>query len=118
MAKARKDYLRDADDDFIDCRVDGHNWEEQGSYMNGKEVHRVLQCQRCDSYAVVEWGKTAGTRNGRKNKYTPGYLNNTGEHFTRDELRIEKIRRTKFKGGTKEFDKVLAKIDEEMESYR
>jgi hypothetical protein len=84
--------------------------------MNGQHVHVVLQCQRCDSYAILQWDKAAGTANPRRYKYTPGYLNTTGEHFTRADARLERIRRTKFKS-LAEFDKVMAAIDAEMDSF-
>lgn len=117
MAKRRDDYLSNADDDFVDCRSLGHNWDDVGDFMNGRSVHLVLQCQRCESYVVVEWSKSAGTIESRKPKYTPGYLNNTGQPVSRADARLERIRRTKFQG-TKEFEKLIAKIEEERESYR
>lgn len=117
MAKRRSDvdYLTSVDDDFIDCRVFGHRFEGVGDYMNGQYVYLVQQCARCDSYVVIEWHKSAGTNNPRRYKYTPGYLNKTGNSFTKDEARLEKISRTTF-GGSKEFDKLMEKIDREQAS--
>jgi hypothetical protein len=117
MANRRDDFLSNADDSVVECRAFSHNWEDAGDFMNGRSVHIVLYCGRCDSYAVVEWSKSAGTIEGRKYKYSSGYLNNTGQPVTKADARVERIRRTKFQG-TKEFEKLLDQIDEERESYR
>src|SRR5262245_41912326 len=118
MAKRKVDYLSNVDDDLLDCRTLRHNWEDVGDYLNGQHVHLVLQCQRCGSYAILEWSKTAGTVSSRRYKYTEGYINKTGERITQADERVERIRRTSFSGGTKEFEALLDKIDEEWESYR
>jgi hypothetical protein len=119
MARRKSgDYLSNVDDTLLECRTLGHNWEDVGDYLNGQQVHLVLQCQRCDSYAVVQWSRSAGTIDGRRYKYTEGYINKTGEKITKAEARVERIRRTSFTGGTKEFDALMNEIDREWESYR
>lgn len=118
MARRKNDYLTEVPDDFLDCRVFGHRWDPIGDYMNGQHVHEVLQCDRCESYAIVQWAKTSGALSGRRrSKYTPGYLNNTGQSITKNEARQERIGRTKFKT-TAQFERLMDQIDRERESYR
>jgi len=112
------DYLSGADDDFVDCRAMGHALIDVGDYMNGQHVHLVTQCQRCESYFILRWDKQAGTADPRQAKYTPGYLNTTGSgRIPKAEARLEKIRRTTFKS-LAEFDRLMTKIDKEMEGFR
>jgi hypothetical protein len=112
---SQPDYLTHVDDDYIDCRVFGHRFSDIGDFIDGHFVYLVMQCERCDSYAIVEWHRDAGTNSPRKYKYAPGYLNTTGVPFSKDDARLEKISRTKF-ASSKEFDKLMKSIDHEMES--
>jgi hypothetical protein len=111
MAK-KGEYLYDTVDEFLECRTLRHAWKGEGRYHDGEEVYTVLQCQRCDSYAVLTWSRT-GEHLNREYYYTPGYLNKSGERFTKNDVRAEAIRRTKF-GPRTEFQQML----ERLEAYR
>lgn len=112
---SKNEYLANADDDFIECRAFRHQWNRVGTYYEGGEYQHVLQCSRCDSYALLEWASHGG-QYARRMIYTDGYLNKTGDHFERDDLRAETNKRSKIKGGTKEFDRFVEKLT--GEKYR
>jgi hypothetical protein len=106
----RNPYLASADDGFLNCREFRHQWDPQGRYYENKEVFIVLKCKRCDNYALLTWD-ARGKRIERRMVYvTEGYLNKTGERFSPDERRAEIIKRSKWQGGTKEFNSLLDKL--------
>ena len=118
MARRKGDeFLSNADDVVISCRALGHVWVEESDYFEGQQVWLVMQCTRCESYRVQEWARNTGTVEGRKYYYSPGYVNTTGQSFSRAELRKERIKRTTFQGGSQEFEQALERIAQTMEKY-
>src|SRR5262245_61002997 len=117
MARRNEGFLHDADDVVINCRALGHRWVEESDFFEGSTVWLVMQCSRCDSYRIQQWSRDTGAVENRKYYYSPGYVNATGERFSRGELRLERIRRTKFRGGSQDFEKALDRIVATQEAW-
>jgi hypothetical protein len=84
--------LRDYDADYLVCRNLGHRWVLFGWFTKLGEVHRKLDCERCDAERTDRWTRN-GMRLGNRYLYPDGYRAQADAPVTAADVRVEMLRR-------------------------
>lgn len=66
------DALHESSDEYLECRDLRHPWTIVGLFYVGKEIHRRLVCERCETEATDRWTPHGG-RIARQYRYPKGY---------------------------------------------